>query len=60
MRLVEHGIPVKVIREKLSDKLTKLMRAKFEIPNEEIDKIDKIREEILEALDRLMEEYSTA
>ena len=58
MRLVEHGIPVKVIREKLSDLLGKLMRAKFEIPNEEADKIDKLREEILEALDKIMEEYT--
>ncbi len=57
-RLVEHGIPVKVIREKLEAQLSKLIRAKFEIPNDEVDKIDKLREEILEALDKVMEEYT--
>ncbi len=60
MRLVEHGIPVKVIREKLGDLLARLVRAKFEIPNEEAEKIDQLREEILKALDRVMEEYTGA
>ncbi|MEM0438775.1 MAG: V-type ATP synthase subunit A, partial [Sulfolobales archaeon] len=52
-KLVDSGVPVKVIREKTQDLITELIKARFTIPNEELDKIDELDRRITERLSQI-------
>jgi len=56
--LVSHGIQVSRIREALGRLYTELVKAKFTIPNEELDKIEELRKNILETLESLKAEIA--
>lgn len=56
--LVTHGIQVSRIREALGRLYTDLVKAKFTIPNEELDKIEELRKNILETLEELKAEIA--
>ncbi len=49
-KLVDSGISVKAIREKTQDLVTELIKARFTIPNEELNKLEELEKRILERL----------
>jgi len=53
MELVSHGIPVAKIREALGRLYVEMVKARFEIPNDQLEKIDELRERVLKALEEL-------
>ena len=58
LRLVEQGIPVAKIREKLATKLRDfVIKTRFEIPNDKIEEVYKLREELLNELNKILEEH---
>ncbi|HWQ16659.1 MAG TPA: V-type ATP synthase subunit A [Sulfolobales archaeon] len=52
-KLVDSGVPVKVIREKTQDLITELIKARFTIPNEELDKLGELDRRITERLSQI-------
>ena len=53
LELVQHGIPVAKIREALGRLYVEMVKAKFEIPNDQLEKIDELKKRVLEALESL-------
>ena len=51
--LVSHGITVAQIRQALGRLYVEMIKAKFEIPNEELEKIEELRKRVLKALEDL-------
>ncbi len=51
--LVAHGVTVAEIREALGRLYVEMIKAKFTIPNDQVEKIDELREKALEALETL-------
>jgi V/A-type H+-transporting ATPase subunit A len=49
-KLVDSGVSVKAIREKTQDLVTELIKARFTIPNEELNKLEELEKRILERL----------
>ncbi len=58
-RVVDEGVPVKFIREKLGLLLRELVMTRYKVPNDRIEEIDKLRDKILEELARLAQEYKS-
>ncbi len=54
-RIVSHGAPISVIHE--LPVITRLIRMKTEVPNDQLDKLNEIRNEIDEQMDKLQAEY---
>jgi len=50
-KLVDSGVSVKAIREKTQDLVTELIKARFTIPNEELEKLEDLEKRILERLE---------
>ncbi len=57
MRAVEEGVPVKYIREKLGTLLRELVMTRYKVPNDKVEEIDKLLNEILAKLDEAVKEY---
>ncbi|MET1100953.1 MAG: ATP synthase subunit A [Pyrodictiaceae archaeon] len=55
LKAIEAGVTVAMIKEELAVKLRELALARYNIPNEEADKIDKLGEELIAALEALIE-----
>ncbi|MCE4628465.1 MAG: ATP synthase subunit A [Desulfurococcales archaeon] len=51
--LVSHGITVAQIRQALGRLYVEMIKAKFEIPNEELEKIEELRRRVLKTLEEL-------
>mgnify|MGYP003880301641 FL=1 len=56
--LITHGIQASRIREALGRLYTELVKAKFTIPNDELDRIEELRKNILEVLEGLKAEIA--
>jgi len=57
LRVVEQGVPVAKIRERLGKLLRELVMVRYNVPNDKVEEIYKLRNKILAALDKLLEEY---
>jgi V/A-type H+-transporting ATPase subunit A len=53
LELVQHGITVARIREALGRLYVEMIKAKFDIPNEEVQKVEELRLRALKVLDEL-------
>jgi len=53
LSLVESGIPVSKIREQLGRLYVEMVKAKFEISNEELHKIEELRNRVIKELERI-------
>ncbi len=53
LELVQHGITVAAIREAIGRLFVEVVKAKFEIPNDQLERIDELRERLLKVLDEL-------
>ncbi len=53
LELVEHGITVKQIRDALGRLYVEMVKAKFSIPNDQLEKIEEIRNTVLKTLESL-------
>jgi V/A-type H+-transporting ATPase subunit A len=52
---LRHGVTVREIREKLADKIRELIMARYNVPNDQLEKLDKLKQELLQALQQLVE-----
>jgi V/A-type H+-transporting ATPase subunit A len=52
---LRHGVTVKEIRDKLADKIRELIMARYNVPNDQLEKLDKLKQELLQALQQLVE-----
>ncbi len=57
LNLVESGIPVSKIREHIGRLYVEMVKAKFEISNEELHKIEELRNRVIRELERLKTTY---
>ena len=53
LELVQHGITVAQIRQAIGRLYVEMVKAKFTIPNDQLEKIDELRERVLKVLDEL-------
>ncbi|KSW12169.1 ATP synthase subunit A [Pyrodictium occultum] len=53
---LDHGMTVKEIREKLADKIREFIMARFNVPNDRLEELDRIKQELLKGLEELMEQ----
>ncbi len=53
LELVEHGIPVAKIREAIGRLYVDMVKAKFTIPNDQLEKIEELRNNVIKALESL-------
>ncbi len=53
LELVDHGITVKQIRDALGRLYVEMVKAKFSIPNDQLEKIEEIRNTVLKTLESL-------
>ncbi|MEM0366202.1 MAG: V-type ATP synthase subunit A [Acidilobaceae archaeon] len=56
--LVKHGIPVSRIREALGRQYIEMVKAKFTIPNNELEKIEELEKAVIETLEGLKAEIA--
>ncbi|MEM4428990.1 MAG: V-type ATP synthase subunit A [Acidilobaceae archaeon] len=56
--LVKHGIPVSRIREALGRQYIEMVKAKFTIPNNELEKIEELEKAVIETLEGLRAEIA--
>jgi V/A-type H+-transporting ATPase subunit A len=53
LELVHHGITVARIREALGRLYVEMIKAKFDVPNEEVHRVEELRQRMLKTLDEL-------
>jgi len=56
--LVKHGIPVSRIREALGKQYIEMVKTKFTIPNNELEKIEELEKAVIETLEGLKAEIA--
>ncbi len=56
LNAIEKGVPVAKIRERLAGKLRELVMVRFNVPNDRVEEIDRLREEIVRAVEELAKE----
>lgn len=52
-RLVDRGVPVRTIRSHLDREITELIKAKFTVPNDQLERLDEIYERLISKLHEL-------
>ncbi len=52
-RLVDRGVPVRSIRSHVDREITELIKAKFTVPNDQLEKLDEIYERLISKLHEL-------
>ncbi len=60
LEALEKGVTVAQIREKLAVKLRELVMVRFNVPNDRVEEINKLREEIVNAVKELAEKRAAA
>ncbi|ABM80637.1 ATP synthase subunit A [Hyperthermus butylicus] len=55
LEAIKRGVTVKEIREKLAPKIRELILARYNVPNDQLEKLDKLKQELLQALQELIE-----
>ena len=52
-RLVDRGVPVRTIRSHVDREITELIKAKFTVPNDQLEKLDEIYDRLISKLHEL-------
>ncbi|MET1127709.1 MAG: V-type ATP synthase subunit A [Thermoproteota archaeon] len=59
LRAVDEGVPVSFIRDRLALLLRELVMTRYRVPNDKVEEIDRLRDRILEELERIVREYKS-
>jgi V/A-type H+-transporting ATPase subunit A len=59
LRAVDEGVPVSFIRDRLALLLRELVMTRYKVPNDKVEEIDRLRDRILEELERIVREYKS-